>query len=63
LTLVKYKQMADGGLFKIINQTLSIALKRLGYTSEQITVILTHVNEHDTIEEAPDLSPEHLKVF
>ncbi|MBU0716105.1 MAG: vitamin B12-dependent ribonucleotide reductase [Verrucomicrobia bacterium] len=63
IALVKYKQMADGGLFKIINQTLPIALKRLGYTNEQITAILAHVNEHDTIEEAPGLSPEHLKVF
>lgn len=63
IALVKYKQMADGGLFKIINQTLPIALKRLGYTNEQITAMLAHVNEHDTIEEAPDLSPEHLKVF
>ena len=63
IALVKYKQMADGGLFKIINQTLPIALKRLGYTNEQITTMLAHVNEHDTIEEAPDLSPEHLKVF
>ncbi|MCX6992774.1 MAG: vitamin B12-dependent ribonucleotide reductase [Kiritimatiellaeota bacterium] len=63
IALVKYKQMADGGLFKIINQTLPIALKRLGYTNEQITAMLAHVNEHDTIEEAPGLSPEHLKVF
>jgi ribonucleoside-diphosphate reductase alpha chain len=63
IALVKYKQMADGGLFKIINQTLPIALKRLGYTYEQIAAILAHVNEHDTIEEAPGLSPEHLKVF
>ena len=63
IALVKYKQMADGGMFKIINQTLPIALKRLGYTSEQIATMLAHVNEHDTIEEAPGLSPEHLKVF
>lgn len=63
IALVKYKQMADGGLFKIINQTLPIALKRLGYTNEQITAMLAHVNEHDTIEEAPGLGPEHLKVF
>ncbi|MFH1476170.1 MAG: vitamin B12-dependent ribonucleotide reductase [Verrucomicrobiota bacterium] len=63
IALVKYKQMADGGMFKIINQTLTIALKRLGYTNEQIAVMLAHVNEHDTIEEAPGLSPEHLKVF
>ncbi|MFA5343929.1 MAG: vitamin B12-dependent ribonucleotide reductase [Kiritimatiellia bacterium] len=63
IALVKYKQMADGGMFKIINQTLPIALKRLGYTNEQIAAMLAHVNEHDTIEEAPGLSPEHLKVF
>ncbi len=63
IALVKYKQMADGGMFKIINQTLPLALKRLGYTTEQITAMLAHINEHDTIEEAPGLSPEHLKVF
>jgi len=63
IALVKYKQMADGGLFKIINQTLPLALKRLGYTHEQIAAMLAHVNEHDTIEEAPGLDQEHLKVF
>ncbi len=63
IALVKYKQMADGGMFKIVNQTLPLALKRLGYTSEQIVAIIRYVNEHDTIEEANDLDPEHLEVF
>ncbi len=63
IALVKYKQLAGGGMFKIVNQTLELSLRRLGYAPEQIQAILRHVNDHDTIEEAPGLNPEHLKIF
>ncbi|MBI2442097.1 MAG: vitamin B12-dependent ribonucleotide reductase [Lentisphaerae bacterium] len=63
IALIKYKQLADGGQFKIINQTLPASLKRLGYLREQIAAIVKHVDEHDTIEGAPGLKEEHLKVF
>jgi ribonucleoside-diphosphate reductase alpha chain len=63
IALVKYKQLAGGGMFKIINQTVSLALQRLGYDSETIDGILTHINQQDTIEAAPGLKEEHLPVF
>jgi len=63
IALVKYKQLADGGMFKLVNRTLDMALKRLGYTADQVKAIIQHVNEKDTIEEAPGLNSEHLKIF
>ncbi|MBI3987238.1 MAG: vitamin B12-dependent ribonucleotide reductase, partial [Lentisphaerae bacterium] len=63
IALVKYKQMADGGMFKIVNQTLRPALQRLGYSADQIEAILKYVNERDMIEEAPGLNPEHFPIF
>ncbi|HTU02871.1 MAG TPA: hypothetical protein VMG58_13675, partial [Candidatus Sulfotelmatobacter sp.] len=38
-------------------------LKRLGYTADQVDEILAYLNEHETIEGAPGLKPEHLPVF
>ena len=63
IALVKYKQLAGGGIFKIINQTVSLALRRLGYEAETIDGILTYINQYDTIEGAPGLKDEHLPVF
>jgi len=63
IALVKYKQLAGGGTMKIVNRTLRPALQRLGYTHEQIETIVKHVDERETIEEAPGLRPEHLPVF
>ncbi|MFN2351249.1 MAG: vitamin B12-dependent ribonucleotide reductase [Kiritimatiellia bacterium] len=63
IALVKYKQMADGGMFKIVNQSLPAALKRLGYNPEQIGAMLRHVENTDTIEDAPALEEHHLSVF
>ncbi|MGQ9913526.1 MAG: vitamin B12-dependent ribonucleotide reductase [Thermogutta sp.] len=61
--LVKYKQLAGGGMLKIVNQTIPLALKTLGYHDEQIAEITEYVNQHDTVEGAPHLDPEHLAVF
>ena len=63
IALVKYKQLAGGGMMKIVNQTVPLALKTLGYTAEDAESIVDYVNEHDTIEGAADLKPEHLPVF
>ena len=38
--LVKFKKLAGGGYFKIINQSLPPALKRLGYSPEQVDDIV-----------------------
>jgi ribonucleoside-diphosphate reductase alpha chain len=63
IALVKYKQLAGGGMLKIVNQTVPLALRTLGYTDAQIDAIVAHVDKMDTIEGAPELKPEHLPVF
>jgi len=63
LSLVKYKKLVGGGLLKIVNGTVPMALRRLGYAEDAIQRILAWVNEHETIEGAPDLEIRHLPVF
>jgi len=63
IALVKYKVLAGGGMFKIVNQTVPLALEQLGYSQQQISEIVEHVDDHDTIEGAPHLLDEHLAVF
>jgi ribonucleoside-diphosphate reductase alpha chain len=63
IALVKYKKLVGGGMIKIVNNTVPIALKRLGYDKDEIRAIVEHIDEHDTIEGAPDLKEEHLPVF
>ncbi|MFO0869287.1 MAG: vitamin B12-dependent ribonucleotide reductase [Pirellulales bacterium] len=63
IALVKYKQLAGGGMLKIVNQTVPQALKTLGYDDPQVKSISKYIDEHDTIEGAPDLRTEHLPVF
>jgi ribonucleoside-diphosphate reductase alpha chain len=61
--LVKMKQLVGGGYMKIVNRTVSLALKRLGYTEEQIKDIIKHLEEKQNIETAPHIKEEHLPVF
>ena len=63
IALVKYKQLAGGGMLKIVNQTVPLALRTLGYTESQIEAIVKFIDEKDTIEGRPELKPEHLPVF
>jgi ribonucleoside-diphosphate reductase alpha chain len=63
IALVKYKQLAGGGMLKIVNQKAPLALHTLGYNDEQIAAIVAYIDKHDTIEGAPDFLPEHLPVF
>jgi ribonucleoside-diphosphate reductase alpha chain len=63
IALVKYKKLVGGGMIKIVNNTVPRALKRLGYDREQVREIVEFIDEHDTIEDAPHLKPEHLPVF
>ena len=63
IALVKYKKLVDGGLMKIVNQTIPLALARLGYTPEQVKAIVAHVDEMETIEGAPHLKERDLPVF
>ncbi len=63
IALVKYKQLAGGGMMKIINRTVPMALRSLGYDGASIDGICKHIEELDTIEGAPNLKDEHLPVF
>jgi ribonucleoside-diphosphate reductase alpha chain len=63
IALVKYKQLAGGGMLKIVNQTVPLALATAGYDQPQIGSILAYIDEHDTIEGSPDLKDEHLPIF
>lgn len=63
IALVKYKQLAGGGMLKILNKSVDLGLRTLGYTEDQIVAIEKHISEKDTIEGAPYLKTEHLPVF
>jgi ribonucleoside-diphosphate reductase alpha chain len=63
IALVKYKQLAGGGMLKIVNQTVPLALRTLGYDGPAIEGILAFVDKNDTIEGAPGLKDQHLSVF
>ncbi|MHB1987924.1 MAG: vitamin B12-dependent ribonucleotide reductase [Acidimicrobiales bacterium] len=63
LGLVKTKKLVGGGTMSIVNQTVPRALRRLGYSDAQISVIVGHIDEHKTIVGAPGLCAEHLPVF
>jgi ribonucleoside-diphosphate reductase alpha chain len=63
IALIKYKRLVGGGMLKIVNNTVPEALRRLGYDESEIAGILKHIDEHETIEGAPQLKAEHLPVF
>jgi ribonucleoside-diphosphate reductase alpha chain len=63
IALIKYKKLVGEGFLKIVNQTVPSALRKLGYGAEQVSEILDFINDHETIEGAPHLKPQHLPVF
>src|SRR5262245_54148083 len=63
IALVKYKKLVGGGLMKIVNGTVPMALEKLGYTKPEVEAIVHHIDEQETIEGAPFLKDEHLPVF
>jgi ribonucleoside-diphosphate reductase alpha chain len=63
LALVKYKKLVGGGMIKIVNQTVPLALWKLGYAPEQVDSIVGYIDSTGTIEGAPGVRDEHLPVF
>src|ERR671914_253992 len=63
IALVKYKKLVGGGLMKIVNQTVPMALTKLGYSQTQVKEIVEYIDEHETIEGAPHIKDMHLPVF
>jgi ribonucleoside-diphosphate reductase alpha chain len=62
-SLVKFKELVGGGQMTIVNQSVPLALRTLGYSQEEIDQIDAWIAEQGTIIGAPRLKDEHLPVF
>lgn len=58
--LVKFKKLAGGGYFKIVNQSVPRALQRLGYTEAQVADIVSYVTGTNTFTGAPHVGRKAL---
>ena len=63
IALVKYKLLAGGGMLKLVNKTVPMALEKLGYSADEIKYISDYIDENETIEGSRQLNPDHLAVF
>jgi len=59
--LVKFKKLAGGGYFKIINRAVPEALRSLGYSESQIAEIEAYAVGHGNLNQAPAVNPGSLK--
>jgi ribonucleoside-diphosphate reductase alpha chain len=62
-SLVKFKELVGGGQMTIVNRSVPLALRTLGYSDTEIDQIDAHITEKNTIVGAPGLKDEHLPVF
>lgn len=58
--LVKFKKLAGGGYFKIINNSVPAALKNLGYSPKEAEAIINYAKGAATLEGCPFINPETL---
>ena len=59
--LVKFKKLAGGGYFKIVNQSVPRALQHLGYNEQQIADVISYCVGHGTLHGCPALTHEQLR--
>ncbi|MGQ0536623.1 MAG: vitamin B12-dependent ribonucleotide reductase, partial [Methanobacteriota archaeon] len=59
--IVKWKKLAGGGYFKIVNESVPPALARLGYTAEQVQAIIDYARGRGTLRGAPGVNHETLR--
>jgi ribonucleoside-diphosphate reductase alpha chain len=59
--LVKFKKLAGGGYFKIINRTVPAALRKLGYDETQVEEMVRYAVGHGTLDGAPGVNQEALR--
>ncbi|NKJ05418.1 vitamin B12-dependent ribonucleotide reductase [Rhizobium sp. SG741] len=59
--LVKFKKLAGGGYFKIINRAVPEALRALGYSESQLAEIEAYAVGHGNLNQAPAVNPSTLK--
>ena len=60
-SLVKWKKLAGGGYFKIVNQSIERALRKLGYSDDQIEDIIRYILGAGTLRNAPYVNPLELR--
>ena len=58
--LIKFKKLAGGGSFKIVNQSVPRALKKLGYKPDEVQAIVDYVRGTATLKTAGELAPKEL---
>ncbi len=58
--LVKFKKLSGGGYFKIINQSVPAALRKLGYSETETEAIVNYAKGHATLQGAPYINPDTL---
>src|SRR5436190_11607381 len=59
--LVKFKKLAGGGYFKIINRAVPQALAALGYSTAEIEAIERYALGHGTLKDAPHINHQSLR--
>lgn len=59
--VVKFKKLAGGGFFKIVNQSMAKALKRLGYTDQQVKDIENYAKGHGSLSGCASINPDILR--
>ncbi len=62
-SLVKSKKLVGGGEITIVNQTVPMALDKLGYAPREVEEIVAFVDERNTVVGAPHVRAEHFPVF
>jgi ribonucleoside-diphosphate reductase alpha chain len=62
-SLVKFKELVGGGQMTIVNRSVPLALRTLGYSDAEVDQINAHIAEKNTIVSAPGLKDEHLPIF
>jgi ribonucleoside-diphosphate reductase alpha chain len=60
-SLVKFKKLAGGGYFKIVNQSVPFALRRLGYSQAQAAEIVAYISGTNTLLGAPHINRKSLE--
>jgi ribonucleoside-diphosphate reductase alpha chain len=58
--LVKFKKLSGGGYFKIVNQSVPLALETLGYSATEVAEIVNYAKGHATLKGAPAINHETL---
>ena len=63
LALVKFKKLVGGGSMQIVNQTIPMALRKLGYAEETVEAIVEYIAANGNVVDAPGLKREHYDIF